>query len=161
MFLCDLDWQLATKQPKLHQSELLSIQWRTFTKQTMAACRHIFLPSPSAILSQGIIFWLMLTLGQFECPNRLHCKIWLLCKLILGLYYLLQNWLNFCKNSMFTYRKYSKQCSPVFNSRHNDDTLLTILLHCTLFAWYSGLPLIRKLKIPWLSLNFKQFSLTF
>ena len=34
----------------------------------------------------------------------------------------------FLQNSVFTYRKYSKQCSPVFNSRHNNDTLLTILL---------------------------------
>ena len=34
----------------------------------------------------------------------------------------------FLQNSIFTYRKYSKQCSPVFNSRHNNDTLLTILL---------------------------------
>ena len=66
----------------------------------------------------------------------------------------------FLQNSVFTYRKYSKQCSPVFNSRHNNDTLLTILLPY-ICAWYSGLPLIRKLKIPWLSLNFKQFSLTF
>ena len=32
------------------------------------------------------------------------------------------------QNSIFTYRKYSKQCSRVFNSRHNNDTLLTTFL---------------------------------
>ena len=35
----------------------------------------------------------------------------------------------FFQNSIFTYRKYSKQCSPVFNSRHNNDMILRVATH--------------------------------
>ena len=33
------------------------------------------------------------------------------------------------QNSTFTYGKYSKQCSPVFNSRHNNDMILWVATH--------------------------------
>ena len=35
----------------------------------------------------------------------------------------------FFQNSIFTHRKYFKQCSPVFNSRHNNDMILWVATH--------------------------------
>ena len=66
----------------------------------------------------------------------------------------------FLQNSIFTYS--SKIFQAMFSSfQQQTQQWYPLNYITTLCAWYSGLPLIRKLKIPWLSLNFKQFSLTF
>ena len=132
MFLCDLDWQLATKQPNCtNQSSCLSSVWRSPNKQWLCAGVY-FLSSPSPILTCQPLPWNhFLTHANSRSvwmPKSIALQNMTALQANSELILFTSKLTEFLQNSIFTYRKYSKQCSPLFNSRHNNDTLLTILL---------------------------------